>query len=128
MDRGSYRTRGLGILATLLLAAACARTEPPEVVYQRIHEGLNEGNLGAMQEAVQVGLETRQSNDGYDWFGEDGMAGTITPLRTFKIKTGHYCRDYRTALGTIAAQVSLTKRACRNDEGVWIEVPYEDGS
>ena len=72
--------------------------------------------------AVQQALETRPGNQGYVWESEAGSSGEITPLRTFRIKTGHYCRDYQEEVAAANGRTSENRTACRDGEGIWRRV------
>lgn len=110
-------------LAALLLAA-CGTTsrrptaEPPDPLYQQLEEQTR--RLAEM--AMQRALETHNSGDNHSWQTTDGTSGTVTPLRTFRILTGHYCRDYGVVVQTRVLQTAATRTACRSEEGEWINV------
>ena len=81
--------------------------------------GLGTQEIAAARIAMQQALETRGGNQGYVWESEAGSSGVITPLRTFRIKTGHYCRDYQEEVTAITGSASEKRTACRNSEGIW---------
>jgi surface antigen len=72
---------------------------------------------------IQGVLEHQPSGELVLWRNEvSSVTGSVMPLRTFKIKTGHFCREYRE---TLVAENKLSSRimtACRSDEGTWIAV------
>jgi len=107
---------GLGV-------AAKAGAMGPEGEPAQFYAGLTEGDLSIALAALQETLETRRSNEMNAWRdGATGIAGSIVPLRTFRIETGVYCRDYRE---TILAGGHVTARAltaCRDGDGRWIPV------
>lgn len=110
-------------LAALLLTA-CGTTprqppaEPPDPLYQLLEDQTRRLAELAMQQA----LEIHNSGDNHSWQGADGSSGTVTPLRTFRILTGHYCRDYGVAVRTRLVQTTATRTACRSEGGEWINV------
>jgi len=114
-----------------LVAVSCgsSATPPPETSslpeQDRLYVGLNDQELETATNAVQQALETRASEQSLSWQSDAGAAGTITPLRTFKIVTGHYCRDYREAVSRGNVSVAAIRRACRAKSGVWRQIPLE---
>jgi hypothetical protein len=115
-----------------LVTASCGSSEtpPPEPVHlpeqDRLYFGLNDQEAATATNAVKQALETRASEQSLSWQSETGAAGTITPLRTFKITTGHFCRDYREAVSRSNVSVSAVRRACRTTNGDWLRVPLEE--
>jgi len=76
-----------------------------------------------VQEALQQALETQPSREISRWASQDsGASGFITPLRTFKIETGHYCRQFMEAVAKQGDLASGIQTACRADDGQWIVV------
>ncbi len=76
-----------------------------------------------VQEALQQALESRPSREILRWVSqESGTSGFITPLRTFKINTGHYCRQFMEAVARQGDLASAIETACRADDGLWIVV------
>lgn len=110
-------------LAALLLDA-CSTTPPQptakplDPLYQQLEDQTRRLAEVAMQEA----LESHNSGDNHSWQGKDSTSGTVTPLRTFRILTGHYCRDYGVVVQTRLVQTAATRTACRSEEGEWINV------
>lgn len=123
--------RFLYLSTACLVAASCGSsgTPPPEPVplpeRDRLYFGLNDEEAETATNAVQQALETGASEQPLSWQGEAGAAGTVTPLRTFKITTGHYCRDYREVVSRGTVSVAAVRRACRTQSGVWRQVPLE---
>jgi len=72
--------------------------------------------------ATQIVLEGHLSGSPHDWFDAiSGKTGTVTPVRTFKTKSGVFCRDFE--VRTKDGEVNKG-RACRS-QGVWIEIKTE---
>ena len=69
---------------------------------------------------VQYALESAPSGEQVAWHGSaDGLAGTVTPLRTYRGSTG-YCRDYAiTVQGGEGAGGAWQETACRDADGRW---------
>ncbi len=124
--------RALYIFCALVLAvAACSGPErprpepvpPPEP--DRLYVGRDEPDVRTARSVVQKVLETQPRNQGLRWRSDNGATVTVTPLRTFKIKTGHYCRDYREVVSVGTVETSDLRRACRRTGGTWVRVPMD---
>lgn len=114
--RGSPRRLGPGLMLGLLMAWRGAAADP-------IYEGLDEQGRDAAQSAVQSALERYGSDVTYRWrSAQTPLSGRITPLRTFKIASGHYCRDFEEILITTSGVRLETQTACRDDGGRWLKV------
>lgn len=126
------RHRAFSILGVVAwLAASCSSapapepepTEQPAAAPENIYLELSEADRAAAATAVQEALESVASSQAFAWDGPDGVAGLVTPLRTFKIKTGHFCRDFTEAIVREAIPTTVASRACRTPEGRWLRVP-----
>jgi surface antigen len=108
-------------LAGFLLAACAAAGPQSGQVVERdtIYDTLNAGEIVLARQAVQEALETRPSNETYRWDSGDGSYGSVMPTRTFRIKSGHYCRDYMETLAKDSERVSTSRTACRDSQGAW---------
>lgn len=95
--------------------------QPPEE--DTLYLGLTAREAETAVGAVQQALETKPSEQTLDWNAPSGPSGSVTPLRTFKITTGHYCRDYREVVLRDDVPVTALRRACRARDGVWRSVP-----
>ena len=84
-----------------------------------LYEGLDGGALKSARNAVQSALESLRSRTTYKWQDTAGSGGSVTPTRTFRIATGHYCREYTEIVSTPAGVVSATRIACRDADGIW---------
>jgi surface antigen len=117
-----FRSLALVCLAALSAApsgvAAQLKVDP-----NPIFKGLSWRESKLARKAVQVALETVASGESHHWRDGIGISsGHVTLLRTFRIATGHYCREYRLVLSTNAGAVSVNRTACRNTTGIWREV------
>ena len=90
-----------------------------EAAQDTLYDGLSAEAALAARQAVQTALETRRSEDTYRWRLGNGGSGSVTPLRTFRIKTGHFCRDYSETIANSPQPVSAMRTACRGDQGTW---------
>ena len=72
---------------------------------------------------LQETLESHVSRQAGRWQnGATGSEGSITPLRTYRIASGTYCRDYREMFTMVGRVTARSGTACRNADGVWIPV------
>ena len=110
--------------ALLVLPFAVAQgAEELKLEERPIYTGLSSSEKLLVQEALQQALETRPSQDIYRWSSQNSSSsGFITPLRTFKIDTGHYCRQFMEAVANQGKLASGIQTACRADDGQWIVV------
>ena len=61
----------------------------------RIYGALDEAEAVTAAQHVQDTLERTPSRQDVSWKSVNGRAsGTITPLRTFKIRSGNFCREF----------------------------------
>jgi surface antigen len=69
--------------------------------------------------AVQNALEELMSRDSRRW-RNGSSSGVVTPLRTFRISDGRYCRDYlEVVLAGGQEPVYGRSTACRSADGLW---------
>lgn len=109
----------LAFLASLFIPFGRAPAQQNAKV-DPIYQGLDNGAVLRAQSALQFSLEKLSSRDTHRWDDAvSGSSGTITPLRTFRIKTGHYCREYRERISSVDRVVAVTRVACRDTDGVW---------
>ncbi len=121
---GSARRQGLLLFASIgfgLVLGASARGEPSAgpAFYQK----LASGDVALAWAALQDVLETHPSRQSGLWSnGTTGNEGSVTPLRTYRIAGGSYCRDYRELVTKSGRAIAHTGTACRDADGVWIPV------
>jgi surface antigen len=86
--------------------------------------GLDPIDAGIAAATVQQALETATSLSSLHWTNPGtGTSGTVTPLNTFQIADGRYCREYQELVRPPRGQLSTIQgKACRNDKGSWIPV------
>ncbi len=114
--------RQLGALCLAGFALASCGTTEEQARPDWLYPDLGAEEVAVARTALQQALETRSSNEGYVWESEAGGSGVVTPLRTFRITTGHYCRDYQEAVTTLTDSASETRTACRDGKGIWRRV------
>ena len=104
------------------LLAACAAAEPQSrqvVERDTFYDALNADEIALARQAVQEALETRPKNEIHRWDSGGGTSGSVIPTRTFRIKSGHYCRDYMETFAKNTELTSANRRACRDSQGAW---------
>jgi surface antigen len=113
----------LAFLASLFIPFGRAPAQQPTEQNAKVdplYHGLDNGAVLRAQIALQLTLEKSSSHNTRRWRDTaSGSSGTITPLRTFRIKTGHYCREYRERISSVDRVVAVTRVACRDTDGVW---------
>lgn len=114
--------RAFSILAFLGLGLL-ALPDRLAVAAQSIYDRLNGGDLALARSVLQETLETQRSEEIRLWRNDaTGNSGSVMPLRTFKIKTGHFCRDYRETVLAGRTMASRTGTACRSGNGLWVSI------
>jgi surface antigen len=113
------RARLLSIIAGCLLQAAPLLAET-DSLYRSL--AAEDRKLAAA--TVQEALETLPSRQTRSWRNPaTGAYGFVTPLRTFKIESGHYCREYQEAIATPGSAEARQFTACRRaSDGTWLPV------
>jgi surface antigen len=116
----------LPTLALLLLAAApsgWAGSAPPSQ-RQAAYAGLDAADAGAAAATLQRALERSMTYGSLRWQSAgSGTSGMVTPLGTFKIADGRYCRDYlEVVVPPGRAPLSLKGTTCRAHHGLWLLV------
>ncbi len=102
-----------------LAVTPAAYGQEPDAFY----DSATEDDKVRARSMLQLALETRQSQQMAPWRNEaTGDSGTITPLRTFRIKSGFFCRDFRETLKMVGSLTERVGTACRREDGVWIRV------
>lgn len=106
-------------VAASSVAHGTAHGQEPDTFYN----GLAAGDVALAHSTLQEGLETRRSQEVAQWRSNaTGNLGTVTPLRTFRIETGFFCRDFRETLVAAGSPAERAGTACRREDGVWIRV------
>jgi len=118
--------RALTSFGLLLFAVNCApdssrRIETayatPVYVEAGFYAGLTWAAADHARETVQQALESHRSADTLEW-SLGGSMGSVTPLRTYKVKSGAFCRNYRETLDN--ADRDRRRTACRTQDGRWL--------
>ena len=107
----------------LLFLVGCATLEQESAqqkdIADPLYEDLDHGALQNARNALQLALESLRSRATYKWQDSTGSNGSVTPTRTFRIATGHYCREYTEVVSGPTGMASTIRVACRNADGIW---------
>ncbi|WP_169567198.1 hypothetical protein [Sneathiella limimaris] len=99
------------LLPFTLLTTACVTPSPaqdPEQEKQSLIQNVLEKNVSGQSGGLQLTNTDRV---------------IVTPVKTWKSVTGHFCRSYITeAWNDRTLQAKTTATACRNKHGKWITV------
>jgi surface antigen len=110
------------VLTAFSLLAACqitGDTKPRTSFYG----ALTKSDIDLARATLQETLETRVSGEPGNWQNDStGIEGSVTPLRTYRIASGTYCRDYREIVTRRKNMLTRSRTACRAASGVWILV------
>jgi surface antigen len=107
---------GFGLV---LGASARSETGPGPAFYQK----LARSDVVLAWAALQDALETHPSRRSGYWFNDaTGNGGSVTPLRSYRVAGGFYCRDYRELATKSGREIAHAGTACRNPDGAWIPV------
>lgn len=113
----SARTTIRRLLAALTLTGAA--TSP--LAAADFHTGLPLASIAAAGDTLQTALETLRSGARADWVGADEGFGYVKPLRTWKSKSGHWCREFEERVYTSTGdRINRRAVACRTGEGQWV--------
>ena len=95
-----------GLVAVLFVGCETVPTERPRKIPPSV---------------VQQALESLSTGQTIRWRDRlTGEAGSIAPMRTFRKRSGPYCRDYLVTFETPEGiAVSWTETACRTAEAIW---------
>ena len=106
----------VALVTVLALAAESAAASS----YPEIYAGLPVSDQALATRTVQNTLETALSGTTRLWRNQrTGSKGKVQPLRTFRIRTGHYCREYEETIETQRGPVWQRAIACRDAGGSW---------
>lgn len=73
---------------------------------------------------INHALETQVSGVSIAWeTGESG--GQVTPLRTYRSRSGHWCREYTRTTRFRSGPIAVLALACRTEDGQWVTIRAE---
>jgi surface antigen len=86
-------------------------------------EAIRAADQEMMEAALKLALEKHVSGSPARWRNPDsGSTGMVEPVRTFKIATGQWCREYANAVefrGWRERRTTQRGIACREPDGTW---------
>ena len=115
-------------LSVCLFLASGTTAWPVNPAEKSIYAGLDNAQVSLANDAMQFALEKNLSYVPHRW-SVNGRStdGFVVPMRTYKIKSGHYCREFLEGVTLEEKEtVSKVQTACRSDDGVWILVNPKD--
>lgn len=75
-----------------------------------------------LTQSVQEALETRVSGEPV-YIGQEGAwTDVLTPIKTYKSKSGHWCREYTRQTTFSGLDLTIRGTACRDENGTWTTV------
>jgi surface antigen len=111
------------------LIGAAASGSPAAIAGGVILGGLAGGAVGNMRDqrdrqlasqAAQQAFETAPVGTAVPWTNPDnGHIGAITPVRTYQVADGRYCREYQQVVTINGEQQRSFGTACRQPDGSW---------
>lgn len=117
------------LMLLLVLFGACRSPEPETRAESDspLYDRLDPDSRQLAESTLQSTLESQPSDATARWQSAgNSTSGSITPLRTFRIKTGHFCREFRETVERDGEWVARIEIACRNQNGGWVVVPRRD--
>ena len=110
-------------LCILLSCFSTPATGADSIHPDPLYRNLNDHSRLIAERELQMALETAASGQIHRWQdGINGTSGTVRPVRTFRISTGHYCREYTEVIYRLDEPISDQRIACRDDGGIWIQI------
>ncbi len=124
-NQSAWRASWLPLAASLIIAAsglagaffiAEKRAERQIATY----EARWQAGQRALEAALQDALENRASGTEVSFAsGEAGIEGRINPTRTYRSRSGHWCREFSEIIETAAGREFRRGLACREESGGW---------
>ena len=133
IDRGFARRRGGAGLQRYALAAAIAFAVVAGLAGYLMGEFRAREELAviAAREAedqrilsatIEEALENSPSGERVAWNNPDsGTYGEVVPVRTYRSKSNHWCREYLTSKVTAGIEEKTRAIACRAGNGDWVK-------
>lgn len=79
-------------------------------------------------ETTNRALETQLSGASVSWTnGDPSYQGQVTPIRTYRSRSGHWCREYLKTIVFEGREFEIFSLACRTDGDVWKTIQREPG-
>tara|TARA_B100000686_G_scaffold351884_1_gene452026 strand:- start:59 stop:535 length:477 start_codon:yes stop_codon:yes gene_type:complete len=85
-----------------------------------IGKSLDDADKAAMQKTTQYALESNKSGKTSKWSNPDsGNSGSITPIRTRRLASNTFCREYQQTITVGNKTEQAYGTACRQPDGSW---------
>jgi surface antigen len=75
-----------------------------------------------LAQTVQEALETKVSGEPVLVGQEGNWTEVLTPIKTYRSKSGHWCRQYLRQTTFSKLDLSIRGTACRDESGTWVTV------
>ncbi len=112
---GSHVGSGKGSLVAVAIGTLAGA-----LIGQDIGRSLDQADRIAMEKNAQYALEHAPTNTSTPWRNPDsGNGGAITPIETYKAKSGAYCREYHQSVYIGGKEQQAYGTACRQADGSW---------
>ena len=107
--------------ASVLVMILCA-SESTQA--QKINSVLDNESRKTANAALQAALENQVSGRSQKWTSPSTQfSGRITPVRTWRSRTGHYCRAFVEVVRLPSGiERQSSGRACRTVAGKWVRI------
>jgi surface antigen len=118
---------GTIVLGLAITASAAASQQAGEVEVLTPALGALDAEMSLsdrqdLEAAFQHSLETMVSGQAHRWRAAQGSASaSLTPLRTFRSASGHFCREYQARIETKLRRAELHGIACRSEDALWLK-------
>jgi hypothetical protein len=114
------------VLALMLSACGQPPKQKPIAPVSTPHDfydGLTANERNVAETSRQEALESQLSQQSLEWQStQSSTAGNIRPIRTFKIASGQYCREFEERLTGITKWDRVRRAVACRREGQWILV------
>jgi len=106
----------VGSLAGYLLGEFRARAELAEIA------ALEAADQRILSDTIEQALERAASGEAVAWHNPDsGSYGEVVPVRTYRSKSNHWCREYLASKVTGDIEEKTRAIACRAGDGDWVK-------
>ncbi len=69
---------------------------------------------------MQIAMERREDNEASTWTnGLSGNHGVVVPRRTYRSRTGDFCRRFDETMTVSGVTATFERTACRDGDGRW---------
>lgn len=103
-----------------MVSLSAALATPAGATGSNLFNFLDAPTLILARDTVQTTLEGRETGETAIWSVGGVASGAVTPLRTYRSESGHWCREFEeiVTLADGRTQRSVSVR-CRSGDGTW---------